>query len=106
MKVSIFTLLSLALTLLFSGIAFLVVGCDDGSKSRHEASGTPDNEQAKSAADYLLTNGKVYTVDPQRPWAEAIAVKGNEIVFVGSTENAKELIGENTKVRGSPGPLG
>ncbi len=47
------------------------------------------------AADYVLTNGKVYTVNEKQPWAEAVVVKGNEIVFVGSTADAQKLIGEN-----------
>ena len=41
-------------------------------------------KNAASAADYVLTNEEVYTVNEKQPWAEAIAVKGNEIVFVGA----------------------
>ena len=29
---------------------------------------------APEAADLILTNGRVYTLDEARPWAEAIAV--------------------------------
>ena len=35
-------------------------------------------------ADYVLINGKVYTVNTKQPWAEAVAVQGNKLVFVGS----------------------
>ena len=31
----------------------------------------------QEAASYVFTNGKVYTVDEQQPWAEAVAVKDN-----------------------------
>jgi len=42
-------------------------------------------------ADLLLTNGNVYTVTEKQPKAEAIAVKANRIVFVGSNEAAKKF---------------
>jgi predicted amidohydrolase YtcJ len=41
--------------------------------------------------DLLLTNGNVYTVSEKQPHAEAIAVKGGRIVFVGSNEVAKRF---------------
>jgi predicted amidohydrolase YtcJ len=42
-------------------------------------------------ADLLLTNGNVYTVTEKQPKAEALAVKANRIVFVGSNEDAKKF---------------
>jgi predicted amidohydrolase YtcJ len=42
-------------------------------------------------ADLLLTNGNVYTVAEKQPNAEAIAVKGSRIVFVGSNDDAKKF---------------
>jgi hypothetical protein len=42
-------------------------------------------------ADLLLTNGNVYTVTDKLPKPEAVAVKANRIVFVGSSENAKRF---------------
>src|SRR4029077_12076395 len=41
--------------------------------------------------DLLLMNGNVYTVTEKQPKAEAIAVKTNRIVFVGSNEDAKKF---------------
>ena len=41
--------------------------------------------------DLLLTNGNVYTVTEKQPKAEAVAVKANRIVFVGSTDDAKRF---------------
>ncbi len=49
-------------------------------------------------ADYLFTGGKVYTVDDKQPWAEAVAVKGNKIVYVGNAEGAKQHAGDGTQV--------
>lgn len=45
-----------------------------------------------------LINGKVYTVNPKMPWAEAVVVDSAKIIFVGSTADAKKYIGEQTKV--------
>ena len=42
-------------------------------------------------ADLLLTNGNVYTVTEKQPKAQAVAVKTNRIVFVGSNEDAKKF---------------
>lgn len=58
-----------------------------------ERSATPD-----MAADYLFLNGKVYTVDEQQVWAEAVAVKNEKIHFVGNNEAATAFAGKNTKI--------
>lgn len=52
-----------------------------------------------------LINGKVYTVDPKMPWAEAVVIDSNRIVFVGSTEEANKYIGEGTKVTDLAGKM-
>ena len=56
-------------------------------------------------ADLVLTNGYVYTVDDARSVAEAVAVRGNEIVFVGSSESAGEFVGDSTDVRDLEGAM-
>lgn len=57
------------------------------------------------AADFVFTNAKVYTVNESQPWADAIAVKGNEIVFVGDAAGAEALVGANTQRRDVGGRL-
>ncbi|MBE3086752.1 MAG: amidohydrolase family protein, partial [Bacteroidetes bacterium] len=50
-------------------------------------------------ADLVIINGKVLTIDDNNPTAEAIAVKGEIIIAVGSTTKISELIQEgSTKV--------
>jgi predicted amidohydrolase YtcJ len=49
-------------------------------------------------ADYVLTNGKIYTVDTGRPWAEALAVLGNKIVYVGDNAGAAAYVGKGVEV--------
>lgn len=53
--------------------------------------------QSKNTADMVFTKGKVYTVNEAQPWAEAVAVKNNKIIFVGDSEEAKAYIGESTE---------
>jgi predicted amidohydrolase YtcJ len=53
---------------------------------------------ADKAADYLFTNGKVYTVSEAQPWAEAVAVQGNKIVYVGDAAGADAYRGNDTDV--------
>jgi len=48
------------------------------------------------SAELVFTNGKIYTVNDAQPWVEAIAINGNEIVFVGSSEEVKQFIGPDT----------
>jgi predicted amidohydrolase YtcJ len=53
---------------------------------------------AAGTADTVFTGGKVYTVNEKQPWAEAVAVKGNKIVYVGDAVGAKSFIGDGTDV--------
>jgi predicted amidohydrolase YtcJ len=48
-------------------------------------------------ADQIVFNAKVYTVDAQRPTAEAFAVKGGRFAAVGSTADIKGLAGRQTQ---------
>ena len=49
-------------------------------------------------ADYVFTHGKVYTMDSAAPWQQAVAVKGNKIVYVGPDSGISNWIGSATKV--------
>ena len=48
-------------------------------------------------ADMILYNGFVYTVDACRSTAQAVAVKDDKIIFVGSSEGSLEYKGEYTQ---------
>lgn len=75
-------------------LLLLGVACSKHDKS---AKGTTSPAAKAEAADYVFTGGKVYTVNKQQPWAEAVAIKGNKITFVGSSEGVKKHIGPKTK---------
>jgi len=49
-------------------------------------------------ADLILTNGNVWTVDEKLPRAEALAISGDEIIFIGSNRGALTSSGPDTRV--------
>ena len=49
-------------------------------------------------ADLIIINANVYTVDEANPTAEAVAVRGSQILFVGSTAEAQAWRGNQTRV--------
>ena len=61
--------------------------------------------QAKPAADLIVTNAKIWTVDKARPQAEALAVLGDRIVAVGSSAEVDAWHGPQTKVVDAKGKL-
>jgi len=70
-------------------IIFLLVVVSCGKKT--------NNSSLQGAADLVLQNGAIYTVDENHSWAQSIAIKEGRIVYVGSDAGAKEFIGTNTK---------
>ncbi|MEZ4827647.1 MAG: amidohydrolase [Bacteroidia bacterium] len=49
-------------------------------------------------ADFVLTHGNIYTVNPGQPKAEAVAVKEGKIMAVGSVDEIKSFTDKNTEV--------
>ncbi|HEX6283503.1 MAG TPA: amidohydrolase, partial [Pyrinomonadaceae bacterium] len=50
------------------------------------------------SADIVFKNGNVYTANDKAPQAQAIAVKSDRIVFVGTNAAAQKFVGSNTRV--------
>jgi predicted amidohydrolase YtcJ len=50
-----------------------------------------------AAPDLILTGGKVFTADPARPWAEAVAIRGERLVAVGTSAEVARLAGPSTR---------
>lgn len=64
------------------GIAiFAMVACDTGSD-----------------ADLVLRNGKIVTVDSTLPEAQAVAIRGDRIIAVGTTDQIDKYVGDETEV--------
>jgi predicted amidohydrolase YtcJ len=54
------------------------------------------NEKQNNAADKIYFNAKIWTGDPANAWADAIAIKGNAIVYVG--KDYPSFKGSNTEM--------
>src|SRR2546425_3529237 len=57
------------------------------------------------AADLIIVNGNIHTMDRSHPTAEASAINGNRIIAVGSNDEIEKLAGANTKVIDAKGQL-
>lgn len=58
--------------------------------------GPVDTPRGEDYADSVYLNGRVYTVDASRPWAEAVGIARGRIVYVGDDAGAAELVGPDT----------
>ena len=47
-----------------------------------------------AGGDKIFISAFVYTLDPDMPQAEAVAIKGNTIVYVGDNDGAIALAGK------------
>jgi len=65
-------------------LSFLLPGCDSSDPA--------------FTADLILTNGKIVTVDPGLPQAEAVAIQGYQILAVGTSEEMDFYRGAGTQV--------
>ncbi|WP_272423377.1 amidohydrolase [Polyangium jinanense] len=75
--------------LLAATLAPLALGCG--------AAPTP-SPQSQNPADFVLLGGAVRTLDPARPQATAIAVRGDRIVAVGTDAEVGAFVGPETRV--------
>ncbi len=51
-----------------------------------------------SPAELILDKAAVYTLEASQPWAEALAVAGGKIVYVGTSAGAQKFRGNSTKI--------
>jgi hypothetical protein len=58
----------------------------------------PAASAQQQPADLIVTNARIHTADANRPFAEALAVRGGRVAFVGSARGARALAGPNTRV--------
>ena len=71
-------------------VASACAGCSDSSG----VSETPQAAVARQAAPSVaVVNAKVWTADPARPWAEAMAIAGERITLVGTSDEVRRVAG-------------
>ncbi|MDN3639812.1 amidohydrolase family protein [Simiduia curdlanivorans] len=74
-------------------VCLAVNACDSGSDS------------ASPTASLIITNGTLYTANAKQEFAEAIAIAGDEIIYVGTDAGAKKFVGDNTQVVDAKGKM-
>lgn len=65
----------------------------------------PERSERMENPNLIIRNGRVFTVNDRRPWAQAVGVLGDRIVFVGSDADAEAITGPDTKVIDAGGRL-
>ena len=76
------------MTNIFFLILVTIFGCNDD----------PTNPNPSANGETVFFNGKIYTVNPSQPWADAMFVKDGVIEFIGSNDDAKETASENAEM--------
>jgi len=84
-----------------AALFLLLAGCEQTSTETSESQPVSANE----TADLVLKNAYVYTVDSARSVAEAVAIKDNTIVFVGSDADVEAFVDGHTQVRDLGGAM-
>ncbi len=89
---------------------FTLGGCSEPSVGKAEpavqaqsaapAAATPADTQP--LADLAITSARIFTADPDLPWAEAVAIAGDRILAVGSNADIEPLIGPDTERLDAP----
>src|ERR1043165_624980 len=52
-----------------------------------------------------IVNGVVWTADSTKPWAEAVAISGDQIVGVGSSSEIRRLASASTRIIDAKGRM-
>lgn len=60
--------------------------------------GNANAQQSHIAADVIVLHGRVYTVNRHQPWAQALAIRGDKIMAVGSDAEIQKYRGDSTKI--------
>jgi len=77
-------------------LVFLAVFC---------ASACNQHQSTPAPADSVLINARIYTVNSEEPWAQAMAVSAEKIIAVGSDKEIAAYQGPSTKVIDAKGHM-
>lgn len=86
-------------------VNLLLIGC--GSSNGNTANNTlePITPKNTAIATQVFKNGQIYTVNEQQEWADAVAIKDNKIIFVGSNADVEHYVDSTTKVTDLSGKM-
>lgn len=106
MLATLFLLRALAMEITGSGYTWMLRFWSDSAQGGCGFSKPPHSARSRSASSWaalrraaphlLLTGGKVFTADSTHPWAEALAIRGDRIVAVGTSAEVRHLAGRAT----------
>jgi hypothetical protein len=85
-------------SIVFPGLSVVLLLCASSSLAYNA-------NRLNGTADYALVNAKVYTMNTNEPWAEAVTVEGNKITYVGNADGLRQHIGLGTEVIDLEGKL-
>jgi predicted amidohydrolase YtcJ len=93
---------SVSLISLLAAACGVVTACGGSAPPPGTAPGpapgpAPVDPGPREAADVVMVGGDVWTMDPQRPRAEAVAWRGDKIIGVGTTAEIRALAGPSTR---------
>jgi predicted amidohydrolase YtcJ len=80
------------------GLIFLALCAALALAGPPRAAGQTAKNVKAQPAETILIHGRVYTLDAKRPWAQAVAIRGEKIVAVGGDAEIKKLRGPQTKI--------
>ncbi len=76
-----------------------LMSCNQETESQQSAQASAGaNSSAGTYADEIYNNARIYTLEADLPWAEAIAVKEGVILAVGSNEEISAMAGPDTNM--------
>ena len=62
-------------------------------------------QESVAVADKIVLHGRVYTVNEKQPWAEALAIRGDKIIAVGTDKEIEAYRGSATQIVDAVGRL-
>ena len=66
----------------------LLLGCGEDQ---------PALDGPETIADTILSNGRIYTVDPAQAWVEAVAIRDGKYIYVGDSAGLATYTGPETR---------
>ena len=82
------------LSVLIILIGLLLTACEPSQQTPAQE----DKQAPKPDADSIYLNGRIYTVNENQDWVEAVAILDGKFIRVGTNSEINTLIGDNTRV--------
>ena len=86
-------------------VNLLLIGCGNSNGNATNNTLEPTVPKNNEVATQVFKNGKIYTVNELQEWADAVAIKDNKIIFVGSNDDVESYVDSTTKVTDLSGKM-